>query len=322
MNPPMVTFTTPTTNPPVDAVRRYELLDLVGEGRNGEVYKAVDLKLTRLFAIKIIPFHNKESGFPSDVMRKIALMAELEHNNVIRIHTVERLPGYSYGCRLVMEYGESNLSRYIVEHAKRGIPPEKAKLFLLQILQGLKHCHSRKVMHRNLRPANILLTANEVIKLSGFGSSDAFDVPNLQNNHNVGILRYRAPEMLLALPYTNLVDIWAVGCVFAELVASKPLFDGTSNPAVMMSIGSIFGVPTPADLKGASSYFDNKLGLYEPKNVEPRISLARLVPNLSRKGLDLLQKMLCINPCRRITAANALRHPFFKDLHAERARTP
>ncbi|XP_051147808.1 uncharacterized protein LOC127262967 [Andrographis paniculata] len=301
--------------PPMNALRRYELLDLVGEGRNGEVYKAQS-EINSIVAVKIIPFYDKENAFPSDVMSKISLMEELEHKNVVRLLTVEKLEDYSYGCKLIMEFASSNLSRYIRENAKSGICPQQAKLFLMQILKGLNYCHSRKVMHRNLKPANILLTADGVIKLAAFGSSAAFDVPSLQNNHNVGTLRYRAPEMLLGLPYTNLVDIWAVGCIFVELLTLKPLFDGTSNTAVLRSIFSIFGVPTETDFKGASSYFLNTLAIEEP-TIKYRRSLARLVPILSEQGLDLLERMLCINPCRRITAANALVHPYFRNFFTQ-----
>ncbi|XP_051147591.1 cell division control protein 2 homolog A-like [Andrographis paniculata] len=293
---------------------RYEHLEPLGHRGCGELFRAVDSYLNKIVSVKLIHFHDKEHGFVSDVLREISLLMELRHVNIVRLIAVETVPGHRNGCRLIMECGQCNLASYIKAHIFEGINPEIAKNFLMQILKGLNYCHSKKFMHRDLNPRSILIADEGVIKLSDFGLSVACDTPCSKYSLKVGSLRYRAPELLLGLPlpYTNSIDIWAVGCIFVELVTRNPLFTGTSEATVMESIISIFGMPTEADLPGAAGYCRNKFAIQEP-TIKSRRHLGRLVPSLPKEGLDLLEEMLCINPDKRISAANALLHPFFEE---------
>ncbi|KAL5207936.1 hypothetical protein ABZP36_032371 [Zizania latifolia] len=186
------------------------------------------------------------------------------------------------------------------------------KSFLYQILRGIAYCHSHRVLHRDLKPQNLLIDRRtNSLKLADFGLARAFGIPVRTFTHEVVTLWYRAPEILLgARHYSTPVDIWSVGCIFAEMVNQKPLFPGDSEIDELFKIFRITGTPNEETWPGVASLPDYKTSF--PK--WPPVDLATVVPTLEPLGLDLLSKMLYLDPSRRITARAALEHDYFKGL--------
>lgn len=186
------------------------------------------------------------------------------------------------------------------------------KSFLYQILRGIAYCHSHRVLHRDLKPQNLLIDRrNNLLKLADFGLARAFGIPVRTFTHEVVTLWYRAPEILLgARHYSTPVDVWSVGCIFAEMVNQKALFPGDSEIDELFKIFRILGTPTKETWPGVASLPDYKSTF--PK--WPPVDLATVVPTLEPAGIDLLSKMLRLDPSKRITARAALEHDYFRDL--------
>ncbi len=172
-------------------------------------------------------------------------------------------------------------------------------------------CHQHKVLHRDLKPQNLLINREGILKLADFGLARAFGIPVKNFTHEVVTLWYRAPDILMGSKnYSTSVDIWSVGCIFAEMVNKKPLFPGSNEDDQLLKIFKGRGTPELEAWPEMKS-----LPLY--KNDFPQYkgeSLNKLVPSLDDEGIDLLDKMLRCNPAERITAQNALQHPYLKDV--------
>ena len=171
------------------------------------------------------------------------------------------------------------------------------------------------MLHRDLKPQNILIDRAGSLRLADFGLARAFGLPMKTYTHEVVTLWYRAPEILLGTKhYSTPVDIWSVGCIFAEMAQKRPLFQGDSEIDQLFKVFRVLGTPTEENFPGVTQLPDFKVTF--PKW---RYSgVARLVTNLDECGLDLLAKMICFNPAERISARAALEHPYFADLHGPR----
>ncbi|MBA0547603.1 hypothetical protein Golob_018753 [Gossypium lobatum] len=193
-----------------------------------------------------------------------------------------------------------------------GKDPRMIKTFLYQILRGVAYCHSHRVLHRDLKPQNLLIDRRtNALKLADFGLARAFGIPVRTFTHEVVTLWYRAPEILLgSRHYSTPVDVWSVGCIFAEMVNQRPLFPGDSEIDELFKIFRILGTPNEDTWPGVTSLPDFKSSF--PK--WPAKDLATVVPNLESTGIDLLSKMLCMDPSKRITARSALEHEYLKDI--------
>ncbi|KAM0945427.1 putative protein-serine/threonine kinase CMGC-CDK-Pl family [Dioscorea sansibarensis] len=184
--------------------------------------------------------------------------------------------------------------------------------FLYQILDALSYCHSHRVLHRDLKPQNLLIDKrSKSVKLADFGLARGFGLPVRTFTHEVITLWYRAPEILLgSRHYSTPADVWSVGCILAEMVNMRPLFPGDSEIDELFKIFSVLGTPDEESWPGVTSLPDFKAAFpkWSPK------SLATVVPKLDAAGVDLLSKMLVISPIKRITAREALQHEYFKDI--------
>jgi cyclin-dependent kinase len=188
------------------------------------------------------------------------------------------------------------------------------KSFLYQLLTGVAYCHHHRVLHRDLKPPNLLINREGQLKLADFGLARAFGIPVRSYTHEVVTLWYRAPDVLLgSRNYSTPVDIWSVGCIFAEMANGRPLVAGTSEEDQLDRIFRLLGTPTIADFPGIvelPEYAPDRFPPYPP----PRGGLASLVPTLDAQGVDLLNRMLQYDPARRVTAQAALDHPFFAEM--------
>eukprot|EP00330_Aristerostoma_sp_ATCC50986_P000806 CAMPEP_0114591976 /NCGR_PEP_ID=MMETSP0125-20121206/13921_1 /TAXON_ID=485358 ORGANISM="Aristerostoma sp., Strain ATCC 50986" /NCGR_SAMPLE_ID=MMETSP0125 /ASSEMBLY_ACC=CAM_ASM_000245 /LENGTH=304 /DNA_ID=CAMNT_0001790395 /DNA_START=48 /DNA_END=962 /DNA_ORIENTATION=- len=293
---------------PKNKLDKYEKLDKLGEGTYGVVYKAKDKQTKELYALKKIRLESEDEGIPSTAIREIALLKELQHPNIVRIHDVIHT---NKKLILVFEYVEYDLKKFLSSFEK-GIDLKIVKSLLYQMVRGIAHCHKMKVLHRDLKPQNLLVSKEGVLKLGDFGLARAFGIPVKNYTNEVVTLWYRAPDILLGSKnYSTSIDIWSIGCIFVEMLNLKPLFPGSSEQDQVKKIFKVMGTPDPEKWPGLNELSEWKAENFEKHTAEP---LSKICPKMPEDGLDLLDKMLRCNPAERITAKDALNHPFFKDI--------
>lgn len=285
---------------------RYQRLEKIGEGTYGVVFKATDRLSGQVVALKKIRLDAEDEGIPSTAIREISLLKELQHPNIVRlydvIHTERKLT-------LVFEYLDQDLKKYL-DVCEMGLEPQILKSFLYQLLNGVAFCHTHRVLHRDLKPQNLLINREGKLKLADFGLARAFGIPVRSYTHEVVTLWYRAPDVLMgSRTYSTPVDIWSVGCIFAEMASGTPLFAGTGEFDQLDRIFKTLGTPTPEVYPGIVDLPDYKpekyRQMYLPQN------LGDVVTNLDDHGLDLLSHMLAYDPALRCSAADAAKHLYF-----------
>jgi cyclin-dependent kinase len=265
------------------------------------VYKARDRATGEVVALKRIRLESEEEGIPGTAIREIALLKELQHHNVVRlydvVHTEKKLT-------LVFEFLDLDLKKYL-DQVEGGLELPVVKQLLFQLCRGIAYCHAQKVLHRDLKPQNLLINREGDLKLADFGLARAFGIPVRQYTHEVVTLWYRAPDVLMgSRRYTTPVDVWSIGCIFAEMHTGRPLFPGANDADQLDHIFRLLGTPTETVFPGIVDLPDYKPATYR---AYPRPdSLANLVPGLPADGLDLMAKMLAYDPGRRISAREAM----------------
>ncbi|XP_066093562.1 cyclin-dependent kinase 3 isoform X2 [Saccopteryx bilineata] len=217
---------------------------------------------------------------------------------------------------LVFEFLSQDLKRFMDSTPVSTLPLHLVKSYLFQLLQGVSFCHSHRVIHRDLKPQNLLINELGAIKLADFGLARAFGVPLRTYTHEVVTLWYRAPEILLGSKfYSTAVDTWSIGCIFAEMVTCKALFPGDSEIDQLFRIFRTLGTPSEATWPGVTQ-LPNYKGSF-PKWT--RKGLEDVVSNLEPAGKDLLMQLLQYDPSQRISAKGALAHPYFLSTEASPA---
>ncbi|KAG2732296.1 hypothetical protein G9P44_004713 [Scheffersomyces stipitis] len=287
---------------------QFQQLEKLGEGTYATVYKGRNRSTGAFVALKEINLDSEE-GTPSTAIREISLMKELDHENIVTlydvIHTENKLT-------LVFEYMDKDLKRYMEVHGNQGALDLKiVKSFMFQLLKGIMFCHDNRVLHRDLKPQNLLINNKGELKLGDFGLARAFGIPFNTFSNEVVTLWYRAPDVLLgSRAYTTSIDIWSAGCIFAEMCTGKPLFPGTANDDQLIKIFRLMGTPNERTWPGISQYANYKSNwqIFVPQD------LRLIVPNLDLMGLNLLQSLLQMRPEARITARQALQHPWFHEI--------
>lgn len=287
---------------------RYTKLDKLGEGTYGEVYRAKDKVTNEIVAMKRIKLTAEEEGIPPTALREISLLKDLAgHPNVVELKDVICEARQLY---LVFEFVERDLKQYM-DSLKELPSLDRVKSYLYQLLRGLDACHRRAIMHRDIKPQNVLVDSSGSLKLADFGLARSFVIPLRRYTHEVVTLWYRAPEVLLGQKvYQPGVDVWAVGCMFAELSNKEPLWRGDSEIDQLFKIFRTCGSPDETIWPGVTRLPDYSVSF--PR--WPAVPLRRVCKHLDDVGLDLLGKMLIYDPAKRISAKAAMAHPFFADL--------
>lgn len=266
------------------------------------------MKTNEYVALKTIHLEEEE-GIPSTAVREIALLKHLKHPNIVALHDVIHM---HEKLTMVFELLELDLKKYL-DVCQNGLEMITVKSLLYQLLQGLAYCHKQRVLHRDLKPANLLLNRAGILKVADFGLARSFTMHVAHLKHEVITLWYRSPELLLgSTNYCTEVDIWSVGCIFAEMITGTPVFPGNSEEDQLDLIFRGCGTPTHDIWPEFTSMplFNENL----PKH--PPCTIASTIPKLAEDadGADLLNKLLHINPNLRISAEDAMAHPFFHDL--------
>merc|ERR1711964_126649 len=251
-------------------------------------------------------------GIPSTTIREISLLTELQqvqHPNVVAlcdvIHTERKLT-------LVFEYLEHDLKK-LLDIRQGGLNPAHVQWFLLQLIRGVAFCHASRVLHRDLKPQNLLISSDGLLKIADFGLARTFGIPVRSYTHEVVTLWYRAPDVLLgSRKYSTPVDIWSIGCIFAEMVTSRSLFPGATEDEQLQRIFKVLGTPTEEAWPTMSTMPNYKADLHTHR-YDAR-SLSEICQGLDQTGTSLLATMFVFDPSRRVSAFEASEHAFFHDL--------
>lgn len=287
----------------------FEELSLIGNGAYGTVYRARDSS-GHIVALKKVRVPITD-GVPMSTLREVVLLKQLdkyEHPNIVRLLDVchGQCTETEMFLFLVFEHLEQDLASYIENCPPPGLGSERVRDIMFQILSGVDFLHTQRVVHRDLKPQNILVSSNGVIKLADFGLAKSYDF-EMTLTTVVVTLWYRSPEVLLAVPYATPVDIWSCGCIMAELLRLKPLFSGVSEGDQLDKIFRVLGTPSESTWPAQSPLPWSAFTFHPPTD------LGVFIPECCSEGQDLLQSMLKFDPEQRISAFKALAHPYFRE---------
>jgi cyclin-dependent kinase 7 len=281
---------------------RYERRGELGQGTFGVVHDAVRRSDGLRVAIKRSKPMDTSTGLNFTALREVNYMLGLQCPYIVALVDVF-LTGDS--LHMVMEYCPFDLKDVIYDK-KIFLTEAHIKSYMKMLLQGLEACHENFILHRDLKPANVLVGLDGKLKLADFGYARSFSSPR-EMTSKVVTLAYRPPELLFeAIFYGAAVDMWAVGCMFAEFMLRHPLFPGTSELDQLAKIFNIMGTPTEANWPNCGllpSFVD-----FEQR---APLRLQDIFANATPETLDLMKELLTLDPQRRITAVDALKHPYF-----------
>lgn len=305
-------------------IKNYEILSKLGEGTFGEVHKAQSLRTGRIVALKKILMHNEKDGFPITALREIKLLKMLSHPNILKLEemAVERNKGEGRKkaiMYMVTPYMDHDLSG-LLENPSVHFTEPQIKCYMLQLLKGLEHLHGNRILHRDMKAANLLINNKGVLQIADFGLARPYDDPIPQPGKGGGeatreyttlvVTRwYRPPELLLQLRrYTTAIDMWGVGCVFGEMFKGKPILAGNSDLNQAQMIFDLVGSPTEENMPGWSSL----PGCEGVSSFQYRPStLPQAFREQGSSAISLLTELLKLDWRKRINAMDALNHPYF-----------
>ncbi|XP_006159316.1 cyclin-dependent kinase 18 isoform X2 [Tupaia chinensis] len=285
----------------------YVKLDKLGEGTYATVFKGRSKLTENLVALKEIRLEHEE-GAPCTAIREVSLLKNLKHANIVTLHDLIHT---DRSLTLVFEYLDSDLKQYL-DHCGSLMSMHNVKIFMFQLLRGLAYCHRRKILHRDLKPQNLLINERGELKLADFGLARAKSVPTKTYSNEVVTLWYRPPDVLLgSTEYSTPIDMWGVGCIHYEMATGRPLFPGSTVKEELHLIFRLLGTPTEDTWPGVLALPEFRAYNFPRYLPQPLISHA---PRLDTDGISLLTSLLLYESKSRISAEAALSHPYFRSL--------
>ncbi|OWZ24089.1 CMGC/MAPK protein kinase [Phytophthora megakarya] len=333
----MYTFTVASTK--FRVYRRYQLIRAIGHGAYGVVIAASDQITGNSVAIKNIPRTFDDLVDAKRIVREIRLMRHLRHPHVVSVLDVMRPPSLAHfeDTYIVTDLMETDLHRVI--NSPEALSSDHIAFITYQLLCGLRYVHSAHIIHRDIKPSNVLINRDCLVKLCDFGLARGIDIrpvtPNSVDGSNVStpssqdgeyaldealteyvVTRwYRAPELLLASRYSTAIDLWAVGCIVAEMFTRKALFPGHDHVHQLHLILQLVGSP-PANDMGFITNTKAKRWMARQQQQETK-PLNSVCPNAPSEALDLMAKLLQFDPRKRISVDDAIAHPFLAPCRAD-----
>ncbi|NWH63930.1 CDKL5 protein, partial [Geococcyx californianus] len=241
-------------------------------------------------------------------LRELKMLRTLKQENIVELKEAFRRRGKLY---LVFEYVEKNMLE-LLEEMPNGVPPEKVKSYIYQLIKAIHWCHKNDIVHRDIKPENLLISHDDVLKLCDFGfARNLSEGSNANYTEYVATRWYRSPELLLGAPYGKAVDMWSVGCILGELSDGQPLFPGESEIDQLFTIQKVLG-PLPAEQM--KLFYSNPRfhGLRFPAVNHPQSLERRYLGILSGVLLDLMKNLLKLDPADRYLTEQCLNHPSFQ----------
>lgn len=286
----------------------------IGYGAFGVVWSVTDPRDGKRVALKKLPNVFQSLVSSKRVFRELKMMRFFKHENVLSCVDILQPPHLDFFQEICMvtELMQSDLHKIIV--SPQQLTPDHIKVFLYQILRGVKYLHTSKIIHRDIKPGNLLVNSNCVLKICDFGLARVEEPDKSRHmTQEVVTQYYRAPEILMgAKHYTSAVDMWSVGCIFGELLGRRILFQAQSPIQQLELITDLLGTPTLSDMKFACEAA--KRHILTRGHKPPSLSaLYTLSPTVTHDAVHLLCQMLTMDPEKRLSVGQALNHPYLDE---------
>jgi len=297
--------------------RRYDVIEPVGQGTYGIVCAAKDMVTGEPCAIKKIENAFEHITFTKRTLRELRILRHLRHENLIDLRSIF-LPGTKEDFEdiyVVSELMETDLASIL--KSSQPLTADHQKFFLYQILRGMKYVHSARVIHRDLKPRNLLVNANCDLKICDFGLARVSfadkDFQTCPMTEYVCTRWYRAPEVLCSwVDYTSAIDIWSIGCIFAEMLNRKPLFPGHNTQHQLQLILGFLGTPRKEEL--AKIQNDKCRSFINMMSYKEGMPYEEAFPGTPEEIIDFLHLMLQFDPDKRASVPEALEHRYMEKL--------
>ena len=298
-------------------LRRYEIIKKIGKGAYGVVFRAIDKSNDQEVALKKVFGAFQNATDAQRTYREITFLRQLRSHpfiiGLIHVHRAEN----DLDLYLVFECMETDVHAVI----RAGILLDIHQRYIFwQLLCALKFIHSAGLIHRDLKPSNMLIKSDSSIKVCDFGLSRAFNCKPEEDNLTdyIATRWYRAPEILFGSSHYGIeVDMWAAGCILAELVSGRPLFPGASTMDQLERVISFTGPPNNEEIISIDSQMVETM-LSNLTYSRPKLILEEKLSGAPLESIDLIKKLLTFNPKKRLTAEECLKHPYVSQFHSEK----
>ncbi|BET00452.1 Cell division cycle [Nesidiocoris tenuis] len=295
------------------SVEEFQCLNRIEEGTYGVVYRARDKRTNETVALKRLKMEKEKEGFPITSLREINTLLKAQHPNIVTVREI--VVGSNMDkIFIVMDYVEHDLKSLMetMKSKKQAFLAGEVKCLMQQLLRAVAHLHDNWILHRDLKASNLLLSHKGILKVGDFGLAREYGSPLKSYTPIVVTLWYRAPELLLGgKEYSTPIDMWSVGCIFAELLMMEPLFTGKSDQDQLNKIFRTLGTPNENIWPGYSRLPAVQKITFAEFPVSTLMSKFRVRP--TDACFNLLNGFLTYDPSTRLTAESALGHEYFRE---------